>query len=208
MENCVFSLKTGWNFKPWCVGMSIFPNSCSMILNHAYYPLEFLFGCLFFNSPTHLIMTFVIFEQSLREISRGTCSDVHTWTKFEGEFWFCFATPDFYFIWTCNRSLVFACNSILIGIVCSKQRLLVVELHSISCEEAPQKDRYCWSDELYPGEFDDLGICSLHSKEIGELIPPKIIGFESHSLVIRSNQQPDHEILQIWNIPPLYNAYN
>ena len=72
-----------------------------------------------------------------------------------------------------------------------------MELHSISCEEAPQKDRYCWSDELYPGEFDDLGICSLHSKEIGELIPPKIIGFESHSLVIRSNQQPDHEILQI-----------
>ena len=72
-----------------------------------------------------------------------------------------------------------------------------MELHSISCEEAPQKDRYCWSDELYPGEFDDWGICSLHSKEIGELIPPKIIGFESHSPVTRSNQQPDHEILQV-----------
>ncbi|XP_010663267.1 uncharacterized protein LOC100251942 isoform X2 [Vitis vinifera] len=78
------------------------------------------------------------------------------------------------------------------------KRLLVVELLSISCEEAPQDDRYCWSDELYPGEFDDLGICSLHSKEIGELIPPKIIGFESHSPVIRSNQQPDHEILQVY----------
>ncbi|XP_034672795.1 uncharacterized protein LOC117904340 isoform X2 [Vitis riparia] len=78
------------------------------------------------------------------------------------------------------------------------KRLLVVELLSISCEEASQDDRYCWSDELYPGEFDDLGICSLHSKEIGELIPPKIIGFESHSPVIRSNQQPDHEILQVY----------
>ncbi|XP_034673061.1 uncharacterized protein LOC117904525 isoform X4 [Vitis riparia] len=75
-------------------------------------------------------------------------------------------------------------------------RLLIVELLSISCEEAPQDDRYCWSDELYPGEFDDLGICSLHSKEIGDIIPPKIIGFESHSPVTRSNQQPDHEILQ------------
>ncbi|KAL6318751.1 hypothetical protein AAG906_001224 [Vitis piasezkii] len=76
--------------------------------------------------------------------------------------------------------------------------LLVVELLSISCEEALQDDRYCWSDELYPGEFDDLGMCSLHSKEIGELIPPKIIGFESHSPVTRSNQQPDHEILQVY----------
>ncbi|XP_034673059.1 uncharacterized protein LOC117904525 isoform X3 [Vitis riparia] len=77
-------------------------------------------------------------------------------------------------------------------------RLLIVELLSISCEEAPQDDRYCWSDELYPGEFDDLGICSLHSKEIGDIIPPKIIGFESHSPVTRSNQQPDHEILQVY----------
>ncbi|KAJ9678055.1 hypothetical protein PVL29_022825 [Vitis rotundifolia] len=77
------------------------------------------------------------------------------------------------------------------------KRLLVVELLSISCEEAPQDDRYCWTDELYPGEFDDLGICSLHSKEIGELVLLKIIGFGSHSPVIRSNQQPDHEILQV-----------
>ncbi|CBI15029.3 unnamed protein product, partial [Vitis vinifera] len=66
------------------------------------------------------------------------------------------------------------------------KRLLVVELLSISCEEASQDDRYCWSDELYPGEFDDLGICSLHSKEIGELIPPKIIGFDLLYVLISS----------------------
>ena len=166
-------MKTGWNFKPWCVGMSIFPNSCSMILNHAYYPLEFLFGCLFFNSPTHLIMTFVIFEQSLREISGGTCSDVHTWTKFEGEFWFCFATPDFYFIWTCNRSLVFACNSILIGIVCSKQWLLVVELLSISCEEASQDDQYCCQMSCILGNLMIWVYAACIQKKLASLFPQK-----------------------------------
>ena len=72
-----------------------------------------------------------------------------------------------------------------------------MELLSISCEEAPHGNQYRWLDELYPGEFDDLGICSIHSKEIGELIPPKIIGFESHSPVLRPNQEPDHEILQV-----------
>ncbi|RVW22048.1 hypothetical protein CK203_109607 [Vitis vinifera] len=46
----------------------------------------------------------------------------------------------------------------------------------------PQDDRYCWTDELYPGELDDLG-----------RIQKKLVGFESHSPVIRSN----HEILQI-----------
>lgn len=104
---------------------------------------------------------------------------------------------EFLFNWICQGLLIFACNCIFIGIVCSKQRLLVVELLSISCEEAPQGNQYCWSDELYPGEFDDLSICSLHSKESGELITPKIIGFESLSPIIRPNQQPDHEILQV-----------
>ncbi|KAL6318480.1 hypothetical protein AAG906_000558 [Vitis piasezkii] len=48
--------------------------------------------------------------------------------------------------------------------------LLVVELLSISCEEASQDDQYC---------------CQMSC-------------FESHSPVIRSNQQPDHEILQVY----------
>ncbi|RVW53123.1 hypothetical protein CK203_080650 [Vitis vinifera] len=48
--------------------------------------------------------------------------------------------------------------------------LLVVELLSISCEEASQDNQYC---------------CQMSC-------------FESHSPVIRSNQQPDHEILQVY----------
>lgn len=72
-----------------------------------------------------------------------------------------------------------------------------MELLSINCEEAPKDQHYHWSDELYPGEYDDLGICNLHSEEIGEVIRPRIIGFESHSPIIRPNQFPDREILQV-----------
>lgn len=44
------------------------------------------------------------------------------------------------------------------------QRLLVVELLSVSCK-VPAVNTLHWLDELYPGEFGDLSICNLYSEE-------------------------------------------
>ncbi|RVW58471.1 hypothetical protein CK203_105376 [Vitis vinifera] len=79
-------------------------------------------------------MTFVIFEQSLREISRGTCSDVHTELNFEA---------------------AVACSGVTLHQFVKKLHKMIDIVGQMSC-------------------------------------------FESHSPVIRSNQQPDHEILQVY----------
>ncbi|THG09145.1 hypothetical protein TEA_006384 [Camellia sinensis var. sinensis] len=76
------------------------------------------------------------------------------------------------------------------------KRLLVVELLSISSEEVPINS-VSWLDELYPGEFDDLCICGLYSKELFEPVHPKIKGWKSDMTAEHSNCQPDHEVLQV-----------
>ncbi|KAG5523046.1 hypothetical protein RHGRI_035010 [Rhododendron griersonianum] len=70
-----------------------------------------------------------------------------------------------------------------------------VELLSISSEEFPI-NRVCWLDELYSGEFDDLCICDLYSKEVGEPLRPKIESWKSDTSAEQSNCQPDQDVLQ------------
>ncbi|KAH7528949.1 hypothetical protein FEM48_Zijuj05G0131900 [Ziziphus jujuba var. spinosa] len=53
------------------------------------------------------------------------------------------------------------------------KRLLVVELLSIGCERKVVNG-YNWSDELYPGEFDDLSMCNLLSGETCEPVHPRL----------------------------------
>lgn len=79
----------------------------------------------------------------------------------------------------------------------NEQRLLVVELLSISSDEVPI-NRVCWLDELYTGEFDDLCICDLYSKEVGEPVRPKIEGWKSDTSAEQSNCQPDQDVLQVF----------
>ncbi|XP_059640439.1 uncharacterized protein LOC132282704 isoform X2 [Cornus florida] len=77
------------------------------------------------------------------------------------------------------------------------KRLLVVELLSLCSEEVPISE-FCWSDELYPGEFDDLSTCSLYSKEACKPNLPKINGWKSDTPAEGSNHQLNHEILQVY----------
>ncbi|XP_042483990.1 uncharacterized protein LOC122064345 [Macadamia integrifolia] len=82
----------------------------------------------------------------------------------------------------------------------SLKRCLLVELLSLSCEKFPQEsDGLCWSNELYPGEFNDLTISNLYSKETCQPLPPRLKGCESGDpRTVRSNQQPREEILQVY----------
>ncbi|KAL5544588.1 hypothetical protein UlMin_008372 [Ulmus minor] len=77
------------------------------------------------------------------------------------------------------------------------KRLLVVELLSISCESS-MISRINWSDELYPGEFDDLSICNLFSEEIGEPVHPRLHVSKSDLPTTECNQQPNQETLQVY----------
>lgn len=88
-------------------------------------------------------------------------------------------------------------------LILNEQRLLVVELLSISSEEFPVH-RVCWLDELYTGEFDDLCTCHLYSNEVGEPVPPKIEGWKSDSPAEQSNCQVDEEVLQVFS--PLHST--
>ncbi|XP_010259476.1 PREDICTED: uncharacterized protein LOC104598884 isoform X2 [Nelumbo nucifera] len=81
----------------------------------------------------------------------------------------------------------------------SFKRLLVVELLSVSCEEVQQQSTgLCWSDELYPGEFNELSISNLYSEETQEPVLPRIKGWESNTQTIQFNHHPDQEILQVY----------
>ncbi|KAJ4713165.1 Stellacyanin [Melia azedarach] len=79
------------------------------------------------------------------------------------------------------------------------KRLLVVELLATTCE-TPQVNRFCWSDELYPGEFDDLSICNLYSKETCEPIAPRLSNCNSGmpARSVQYHDQPNQEILQVY----------
>ncbi|CAK7352928.1 unnamed protein product [Dovyalis caffra] len=74
-------------------------------------------------------------------------------------------------------------------------RLLLVELFTISCE-APQVNEFCWLNELYPGEFDDLRICNLYSKDTSGPVTPRLMEGKSDMPTLKFNSQPNHENLQ------------
>ncbi|KAK2974595.1 hypothetical protein RJ640_003270, partial [Escallonia rubra] len=76
----------------------------------------------------------------------------------------------------------------------NEQRLLVMELLSLRCEEAPQVNGLHWSDELYQGEFHDLSECNLYSGEVCEPVLPKFEGWKSET----SNQRPVREVLEVY----------
>lgn len=77
------------------------------------------------------------------------------------------------------------------------KRLLVLELLSTSCND-PQVNELHWSDQLYPGEFDHLSMCNLFSQETCEPVPPKLMDLKSDAPTVRSNNQPNPEVLQVY----------
>ncbi|XP_050257819.1 uncharacterized protein LOC126702981 isoform X1 [Quercus robur] len=77
------------------------------------------------------------------------------------------------------------------------KRLLVLELLSTSCND-PQVNELHWSDQLYPGEFDHLSMCNLFSQETCEPVPPKLMDLKSDASTVRSNNQPNPEVLQVY----------
>ncbi|KDP31329.1 hypothetical protein JCGZ_11705 [Jatropha curcas] len=77
------------------------------------------------------------------------------------------------------------------------KRLLVLELLTISTEVS-QVNELGWSTELYPGEFDDLSICNLYSKEACKPVPPTLMEGNSDMPTLQLKSQPDHEILQVY----------
>ncbi|RZC46813.1 hypothetical protein C5167_039761 [Papaver somniferum] len=78
------------------------------------------------------------------------------------------------------------------------KRMVLIELLSIISEESkPQTDAYFWSDELYPGETDDLSACNLYSRKICEPLLPRIAGYKwSDSVDRRDHTQPDPKALE------------
>ncbi|XP_031259200.1 uncharacterized protein LOC116117300 [Pistacia vera] len=76
------------------------------------------------------------------------------------------------------------------------KRLLVVELLSIGFETT-QVNELCWSDEVYPGEFDDLSLCDLYSRETCEPVSPRLKDWNSDKTAVQCNRQPSQEILQV-----------
>ncbi|KAG8476933.1 hypothetical protein CXB51_030283 [Gossypium anomalum] len=74
---------------------------------------------------------------------------------------------------------------------------LSLKFLSISCEVS-QGNQFCWSDELYPGEFGDLKACNLYSDETFEPLRPRLKDRKSDMPTLRGNHQPDQEILQVY----------
>lgn len=78
------------------------------------------------------------------------------------------------------------------------RRLLVMELVSVYCEEASQVNDIHWSNELYPGEFDDFRVCNLYSDETCEPTPPRINSSNPKPLSLQYNHHQDREVLQVY----------
>ncbi|KAJ4841424.1 hypothetical protein Tsubulata_009063 [Turnera subulata] len=72
------------------------------------------------------------------------------------------------------------------------KRLLVMELLAID-SEVQGNSELCWSNALYPTEFDELSLCSLYSKETCELVPPSLIEGKSNkpSMKFKSDLKSD-----------------
>ncbi|XP_019152977.1 PREDICTED: uncharacterized protein LOC109149593 [Ipomoea nil] len=75
------------------------------------------------------------------------------------------------------------------------KRLLVMEFCSISDED---NNSIVWSEELYPGEFDDLIICGLYSDEASELIFPGDASYKSDMPTNLSGHQEERNVLQVY----------
>ncbi|KAK6148591.1 hypothetical protein DH2020_019503 [Rehmannia glutinosa] len=78
------------------------------------------------------------------------------------------------------------------------QRLLVVELLSIYDEKVTEITGLHWSDELYDGEFNDLTILNLCSKETREPILPCLGDCKSSTSTMQSKRQQDSNVLQVY----------
>lgn len=82
-----------------------------------------------------------------------------------------------------------------------KQRLLMVSLLlSTNCQESSrqQADAFCWSNELYPGEFDDLTATNLISKESGQPISPGLQDPTFNTVITKtSGSLVSREVLQV-----------
>ncbi|KAI9157101.1 hypothetical protein LWI28_016975 [Acer negundo] len=75
------------------------------------------------------------------------------------------------------------------------KRLLVMDLLSIS-SETPEVNEFCWSNELYPGEFDCLSKCNLY--ETCQPVTPRLKDRNSDMPTGQCYQQPNQEILQVY----------
>ncbi|MCL7047483.1 hypothetical protein MKW94_005708 [Papaver nudicaule] len=88
----------------------------------------------------------------------------------------------------------------MFGLELILKRMVLIELLSIISEESkPDTDEYCWSDELYPGELDDLSACNLYSEQTSEPVLPRVNGWKSSDSVDRRvNSQPDPKALEVF----------
>ncbi|XP_062116665.1 uncharacterized protein LOC133830665 [Humulus lupulus] len=77
------------------------------------------------------------------------------------------------------------------------KRFLVVELLSLSCESSTVK-RFNWSDELYPGEFDDLSVCTLYSGKASGPVQPRLLISKLDVSSSRCNRQLNHDTMQVY----------
>ncbi|RZC65117.1 hypothetical protein C5167_008807 [Papaver somniferum] len=101
----------------------------------------------------------------------------------------------------------------MFGLELILKRMVLIELLSIISEESkPEMCTYYWSDELYPGEIDDLSACNLYSEQTCEPLLPRIAGWKSSDSVDRrDNTQPDPKTLEVTftssNHPTSQNIY-
>ncbi|XP_022135577.1 uncharacterized protein LOC111007492 isoform X1 [Momordica charantia] len=86
----------------------------------------------------------------------------------------------------------------MFGLELNLKRLLLIELLSIS-SEVPSRKSWVWSEELYLGEFNDLRLCNLYSKETGEPLCPTLESHKSNTPILsRNHHQPNPEVLQVY----------
>lgn len=77
---------------------------------------------------------------------------------------------------------------------------MVSLLLSTNCQESSrqQADAFCWSNELYPGEFDDLTATNLISKESGQPISPGLQDPTFNTVITKtSGSLVSREVLQV-----------
>ncbi|KAK6920965.1 hypothetical protein RJ641_014643 [Dillenia turbinata] len=110
----------------------------------------------------------------------------------------CGGTP-VYLFWSISSFESFAQELVqMFALELNLKRLLVLELLAISCEEDLCFDELSWSSELYAGEFDDLSICYLYSKETNKPVPPRVKEMKSGAFAAQFSHQPDSDVLQVY----------
>ncbi|XP_038880947.1 uncharacterized protein LOC120072617 isoform X1 [Benincasa hispida] len=84
----------------------------------------------------------------------------------------------------------------MFGLELNLKRLLLMELLSLSSESSTKS--LVWSEELYSGEFNNLRLCNLWSKETSELLHPTLKGHECSTPIVSRTQHPNAEVLQVY----------